>query len=280
MKISIISPSFNQAQFIGSMFESVLQQPYPNWEIVVADGASTDGTVALLQQYHQRYPEKIRYISETDTGQSNALNKALRLCTGDIIAWLSTDDYYEPNIFQYVVDIFTQQPDVMVVYGQCDTVDETITPATVQPYYVAPFNYELLLNRRNFIPEAATFFRRQVYQHIGGFDEQLSYVMDFDYWLRAATVGKIIFVPKKLANFRVHTQSKTGSRNTGFFKEALAVSRKYGGKTMSGYWWMYQLEPLYYWYNRTLGALPGLGWMKRGMKRLVQGKLAVVNQQR
>ena len=123
-KITIVTPSYNQASFIEEALLSVQKQNYPSVEHIVIDGASTDGTVEILKRYGNLSGwEHLRWISEPDQGQSDALNKGFRMATGEIIGWLNSDDRYRANCFSYVASAFGQTPDTDVLYGDCTWID-------------------------------------------------------------------------------------------------------------------------------------------------------------
>ena len=121
MKMSVITPSYNQAQFIRRTLDSVLfYQNYDDIEHIVVDGCSSDGTLEILEEYKRKYPDKFFYAYEKDSGQSNAINKGFKKATGEIIGWINSDDYYEDNIFQLVVDFFQNNPEVDMIYVGCN----------------------------------------------------------------------------------------------------------------------------------------------------------------
>ena len=206
-KISIITPSFNQAEFIEQNIRSVLSQNYPHVEHIIIDGGSTDGTLEILQ----RYPHLI-YISEPDRGQTHALNKGFEMATGTIVGWLNSDDTYCENIFHAVAGAF-QSADVMVLYGHGFEIDERgavrrplftrgITNNNLIKYW--KWNYEYI--------QPAFFFRRTVFDDIGYLDERLYYVMDYELFLRLSERYAFLCLDKPLANFRMYEASKTGKK--------------------------------------------------------------------
>lgn len=202
--VSVVTPSLNQRQFIGETVESVLAQDYPSIEYVVVDGGSRDGTVELLQAYGER----LRWVSEPDSGQSAAINKGWQLCTGEIIAWLNSDDTYLPGAVASAARYLRQHPEVDVVYGECDYVD--VRGSVLRRYPTRTYDYrELLRTTTNFIPQPATFIRRRAAQVAGLLDESLSYVMDYEYWLRLGLHASFAHLPVPLATSRLHPDCKT-----------------------------------------------------------------------
>jgi glycosyltransferase involved in cell wall biosynthesis len=229
-KISIITPSFNQGKFIEKTILSVLNQHYPNTEYIIIDGGSTDETVDIIKSY----ADKITYwVSEKDNGQSHALNKGLTKCTGDIIAYINSDDYYNPEAFGKVVDFFRQNPHANAVCGYCTRIfypsEEEVEIFTDK---VGDITFKRMLRYWNPAfcpPQPSVFFTRRIFEKVGYFDEALHYTMDLDYWLRISQTEKIHTLKKNLSSYLIHADSKGGSTG-GFAKfvpEYRMLSLKY-----------------------------------------------------
>lgn len=205
MKISIITPSFNSSLYIRETIEDIQRQTYTDYEHIIVDAVSNDGTLDIFKQY----PE-IKWISEKDSGQSDAINKGFAMSTGDILAWQNADDLYFPNTFELVTRFFQENPQVDIVYGDYQLIDQYGDwVCDVKP----PEWNEWLFAHGRFVPMQPTvFWRKHVYEEIGDLDESLHYCMDVDYFARTAkqnfTFAKI---PSMLGKFRVHTDSKTQS---------------------------------------------------------------------
>ncbi len=226
-RISIITPSFNQAEFIGSTIESVLGQGYPDLEYIVVDGGSTDGTVEILK----KYGSKLRWVSEKDRGQSDAINKGIRMSTGEIVAYLNSDDVYEQGALKMVAEYFSSHPGAMWVTGRCRIID--VNGREMRPlitayknYFLRRYSYNALLVT-NFISQPATFMRRGLFDEFGLFAVHHHRVMDYDFWLRVGGKYRPGFIDAYLASFRVYLQSKTSSSFKDTFRQELDVSRKY-----------------------------------------------------
>lgn len=225
-QISVITPSFNQGDFIERTIKSVLSQDYPNIEYIVMDGGSTDGTVGILK----KYGEKIIWRSEKDKGQGDAVNKGLKLAKGEILAYLNSDDTYQPEAFKIVANFFIKNPDIMWVFGKCRIVDEndqeirkTIT--VYKNFWLKRYNYKTLLIL-NYISQPAVFWRRKAYEEIGEFNPKEFWELDYDYWLRLGKKYQPGFINKYLANFRVHKKAKT-SIGIKHFLEEVEVAKRY-----------------------------------------------------
>ena len=227
LKISIIIPSYNTAQFIEETIQSILNQNYSNFECIVIDGGSSDGTVDILKKYEN----KIIWISEKDRGQSDAINKGLKLASGDIVAYLNADDVYERDSFQKVAKFFDQNPTVKWVYGKCRIINEhgleIRKPITwYKKFWQKSYSYNKLLII-DFIAQPAAFWRRELTDEIGLFDVNQHLVMEYEYWLRAGAKYSPGFIDDYLARFRLHPYSKSATKFSTAAREALSVARKY-----------------------------------------------------
>ena len=205
LMLSVITPSYNHAQYIRQTIESVLDQDYPLVEHIVVDGGSTDGTVEILKEYGSRYPERFRWVSEPDQGQSDAFNKGLAMARGDVIGWQNSDDYYLANAFAPPMDYLHHHPEVAVVYGDCNLVDQA--GAIVDESLVGPFDLGRLF-RTCFVLNQAAFIRREALIAIGGLDRNLHGVMDLDLFLRLALNYGFFYLPGVRAAYRLLSTAK------------------------------------------------------------------------
>jgi glycosyltransferase involved in cell wall biosynthesis len=221
--VSVVTPSLNQGRFIEDTIRSVLGQDYPRIEYLVVDGGSTDGTLAVLG----RYDGSIRWISEPDHGQAAAINKGFRLASGGILAWLNSDDLYEPQAVSAAVAYLQAHPDTALVYGDAthvDAKDEEIGPCG----YVGPFDLERLIHESDYIVQPAAFFRRSAFEAVSGLDESLHWGMDYDLWLKIGRRFPIAYLPRKLARYRQTGENKTALGRFDRFEEIERIGRLHG----------------------------------------------------
>lgn len=226
-RITIITPSFNQGHYIEQTIVSVLSQNYPDLEYIVMDGGSTDSTVEILK----KYDGKLLWFSEQDRGQSHAINKGLQMATGQVIAFLNSDDIYEPSALLKVGKFFMTHARANWLTGKCHTIDQKgneIRKAITcyKNFWLMLKNYHVMLVL-NYISQPATFWRREVTEIVGGFDESLRYAMDYDYWLRVGGRFKLWLLHDYLASFRVHPNSKAGSSAHAQFEAEFQIAKRY-----------------------------------------------------
>ncbi len=222
MKVSIVTPSFNQGRFIEKTLRSVATQPDVELEHIVYDGGSSDETIDVLE----KFSAELRWVSEKDRGQAHGVNKGITASSGEIIGWLNSDDIYYPGTLKRVVDFFVANPDVDVMYGMADHID--IDDMAFEAYPTEPWN-PARLSDTCFICQPALFFRRRVIALHGLLDESLQYCMDYEYWLRLAHHGaRFAYLPEKLAGSRLYSQNKTMSNPVAVHKEINEMLRRYG----------------------------------------------------
>lgn len=255
--ISIVTPSYNQVEFIEATIRSVLEQDYPKLEHIVIDGGSSDGTLEILE----RYQEHIAYISEPDRGQAEAINKGLQRAKGEIFAYLNSDDLYLSGALSKVADYFAEHPEVDMVYGDCQVINQEGTVIGYMPGH--PFDQKRLVQRADFIPQQAAFWRKSVHEKVGWFDVKLQYAMDYDFFARVGARCQVRYLPTPLACFRMHASSKTVSREGHHWREALAVSERYGLRPWQAWYWIRRLR---HWGLRVLPH-PIQHWIRRRLAR-------------
>jgi glycosyltransferase involved in cell wall biosynthesis len=227
-RITIITPSLNQAPYLDQTIRSVLGQDYPHLEHIIIDGGSTDGSVDIIRKYQSRIAY---WVSEKDQGQAHAINKGLERATGDIIGYLNSDDYYLDGALARVADCFSRDPDVDLLHGRCRVVDQDGMKVGERTGSITRYDeildlWDVWWNRRHFV-QPEVFWTKRISDSIGPFREDLFWVMDYDYWLRIlAAGGRVGFIDAELAAFRLQpNQKSTQPERTA--EELLQVVRPY-----------------------------------------------------
>ena len=205
LRVSLVTPVFNQAQFIRATLESVLSQHYPALEYIVMDGGSVDGSKEIIEQYRMHLAE---FESARDSGQANAINKGMARATGDVMAWLNGDDLLLPGALDYVAHFFERHPDVDVVYGNRIVIDRD---GRRIGYWILPEHNDEILSWADYVPQETLFWRRRLWERVGGrIDESFQFAMDWDLLVRFRDAGaRFARLPRYLGAFRVHDDQKT-----------------------------------------------------------------------
>lgn len=220
-KISIVVPSYNQGKFIGATLQSIVDQQYPNLELIVVDGGSTDNTLAVIKEYE---PHLFWWISESDAGQTVAINKGFMRSTGEIMAWLNSDDLLAPGALHCIANYFAKHPDTQVVYGNRIMInDEGLEIGR----WILPSYSSRVLKWADFIPQETLYWTRKAWNLIGGrLDESFHFAMDWDFLLRlSATRVEIQHLPVFLGLFRIHCQQKTSSQMSSIGQQEIQIIR-------------------------------------------------------
>ncbi|MBD2232055.1 glycosyltransferase family 2 protein [Phormidium tenue] len=202
LTFSVITPSYNQGQFIERTIQSILSQTAVEFDYMVCDGGSKDETIKVLKKYQAH----LRWVSEPDGGQADAVNRGIRSTQGDIIAWINSDDIYYPGAFKKVQNVFLSHPEVSVVYGNANHIDRE--DGYIEPYPTEPWNYNRL-KEICFLCQPAVFFRRQMVNDYGDLDASLKFCMDYELWLRYGKQGSFFYLPDLLAGSRFYQDTKT-----------------------------------------------------------------------
>jgi hypothetical protein len=225
-RVSIITPSYNQAKFLEQTILSVLNQDYPDIEYIVMDGGSTDGSVEIIKKYTVEsnglpFGRKIdNWISEKDAGQADAINKGFARASGDLVAWLNSDDFYHPEALRSAVQIFDENPDVVLVYGNMLAVDEN--GATFNTLNYKQLTLEDLLCFQ-IVGQPAVFMRRSALQKTNGLNLDFHFLLDHLLWIQIAQHGKILHANQTWASARYHAEAKNVAKAAEFGREAFRI---------------------------------------------------------
>jgi len=242
-KVSITTPSYNQGEYIEDTIKSVIEQDYPNLEYIIIDGGSNDNSVEIIKKYADLYPF-IRWVSEKDRGQSHAINKGFRRSTGEIVAWLNSDDVYATNAIKNQVKLLQNNPDVILVYGDAIIEDE-VTGIKEKFKSAEPFDYYRLIHVNHMIMQPTTFWRRQLFDKIGYLDESLNFTMDWEFWIRAGKEHKILYNPITIARAKDYKTTKTFSGGFPRLKEIKMIQDKYGWEKNPRLYKSFYLDTIY-----------------------------------
>ena len=227
-KISIITPSFNQGQFLEASIRSVLEQDYPNIEYIIVDGGSKDNSVDIIKKYQGHLTW---WVSEKDKGHADALNKGFARARGEILAWLNSDDIYFPHAVSEAVAVLQSHPEVGMVYGDADLIDDA--GETVGKFASKQTGYRQMLRGSVHIPQATTFFRTDIWKKVGPLDLSLFFSFDYDLWVRISKASQILYVPRLWAKFRIHGAGKTIINDDRCYPDMLRVLEREGGSWLS-----------------------------------------------
>lgn len=222
-RITVITPSFNQAKFIERTILSVLNQGYPNLEYIVIDGGSKDGSVEIIKKYagHLAY-----WVSEPDQGQSEAINKGLARASGDWVCWQNSDDIFYPQAFEIVSNVIQSNPGLDAIFGDIFIIDQHDRIIRQQCYVKPTFN--ALLAEGMVISNQAAFWKTSIHKEIGYLNESLHCCFDFEWFLRLLKGTKHHYhLPKFIGGLRYHDQTKTSLRKNIFHKEFEAILKIY-----------------------------------------------------
>jgi len=254
MRVSIITPSFNQARFLEATMRSVLEQDYPDLEYIVVDGGSTDGSREIIEKYAGKLAW---WVSEKDRGQTDAINKGFARASGDVLAWLNSDDTYQPGAVRAAVAYLKANPQTGLVYGDVNYINEN--GRSIGRFPAAQTDYNRLRQGYVHIPQQAAFFRADLWRKVGPLDPGFYFAMDYDLWVRLAKEAPVVYFPHLWANFRLHSNAKSIFADERCWPEMLRVHYRDGGSRIS-------MIVLKYWIRKL--AAPYINWRRRRLFRL------------
>src|SRR6266545_433413 len=240
--VSIITPSFNQAHYLEATIQSVLSQDYPRIEYMVVDGGSTDNSVEIIKKYSAQAAvlggvpaagSAVNWwISEKDKGQTDAINKGFACATGEILAWINSDDTYNPGAVSSAVKYLQEHPEVGLVYSDCNYINEN--GQVIGRFPAAQTNNRRLREGYVHIPQQTTFFRASLWQEVAPLDPSFYFAMDYDLWTRIASRTQLKYLAGQTwANFRLHTSGKTIAADDRCWPEMVRVHYRDGGRFFS-----------------------------------------------
>jgi glycosyltransferase involved in cell wall biosynthesis len=221
-RLSIIIPTYQQGEYIERTLQSIVSQNYPQLQLIVIDGGSTDQTGEIIERYRRHISI---YISEKDDGQSDAIRKGFDLATGDIITWMNSDDTYAEDALLTIGQFFASNPTVRFAYGNRDIINEydQVIGRRRQP----DFHPQIMRYCHMIVPQVSAFWQRSLYQESGGVDASLRFCMDFDLFVKMALIAPPAHLPLVLGNFRIHSDSKTSNLEDVRLAEDRIVHQRY-----------------------------------------------------
>jgi glycosyltransferase involved in cell wall biosynthesis len=266
--VTVVTPSFNQARFIKATIESVLSQDYPNIEYIIMDGGSTDGTSAVVAPYTDR----LKFISERDRGQGDAINKGFQMASGSIVAYLNSDDLFLPGAVGAAVAALQQNPEFGAVFGEgyrIDALGNVIARFEVTEEY----NLWKLVNVSDYILQQTVFWRRSVFDTIGFFDLDLHYGLDWEILMRTGKRYVMGYIPQFMGCLREYPEAKTSAGGAQRFREIARILRAQSSCRFPPAYFIYGLDTYEKIVCRRLGTL--FGWWPRLARKLQRGVLRV-----
>lgn len=222
-KISIVTPSFNQGSYLESTILSVIGQLYPNLEYIIMDGGSTDNSIDIIRKYEKHFAF---WESVPDKGQSDAINKGFQIATGDILAWINSDDMYLPHTFRFISEYFSSNCDDKIVFGNCLKFNQETKK--VYGSDVESSHKKLDISLCDYIIQPSCFWSRQIWEKVGPLNLDLAFSLDWDWFIRAQKLNlKFEPISEFLSIYRIHVQHKTGTGGQDRIYELAKIYQKY-----------------------------------------------------
>jgi glycosyltransferase involved in cell wall biosynthesis len=247
--VTVVTPSYNQADYLEETIRSVLHQDYPHLEYIIVDGGSTDGSVEIIRKYSDKLAW---WISEPDQGQTDAINKGFAKANGDILAWLNSDDTYLEGAISEAVDYLEANPEVGMVYGDANLINDDGN--ILGRFPARQTDFRKLMRGFVHIPQQAAFFRAQLWHQVGPLDPTFYFAMDYDLWVRLSQLSTLHYHPRLWANFRLHGGAKSLEADDRCWPEMVRVHRREGGNRFSWLALKASIRPLVY------------GWMPMNLR--------------
>lgn len=247
-RVSVVTPSYNQGRFIEETIRSVLEQVYPNFELSIFDGGSTDQTVDVLKKYS---PQLSFWRSERDGGQAAAINEGFRRATGDILCWLNSDDLHLRNTLFTVAGLLgSSLEEPLVVYGGCEMFNDRTHQKEIRP--AIPFSQKML-ETVDFLDQPSVFWTRKAWEMVGPLDESLHFGFDWEWFLRAGKVCRFAATDALLSRYRVHEAHKSGTGGKKRWLELLTVVRRHSSPAVvNHYEFLVRRNSARWWLNKRM----------------------------
>lgn len=228
-KISIVTPSFNQGSYLESTILSVIGQLYPNLEYIIMDGGSTDNSIDIIRKYEKHFAF---WESVPDKGQSDAINKGFRIATGDILAWINSDDMYLPHTFRFISEYFSSNCDDKIVFGNCLKFNQETKKVYGSDVESSHKKFDISLC--DYIIQPSCFWSRQIWEKVGPLNVDLAFGLDWDWFIRAQKLNlKFEPISEFLSIYRIHAQHKTGTGGQDRIYELAKIYEKYHSSMIS-----------------------------------------------
>jgi len=247
--VSIVTPSYNQVAYLEDTICSILDQDYENLDYIIVDGGSSDGSVEIIEKYAN---ELAWWVSESDRGQTDAINKGFSRAKGEILAWINSDDTYLPGAISEAVEFLDSHPDIGMVYGDANLVD--VDGEVIGKFPARQTDKRRLMRGYVHIPQQAAFFRADIWRLVGPLDPSFYFAMDYDLWVRISQQSPIEYYPRLWANFRLHGDAKSIEADDRCWPEMVRVHRREGGSRFSWLSFKAAIRPLIY------------GWMPMNLR--------------
>ncbi len=232
-KISIVIPSYNKAKYIRETLNSIFSQNYPNFEVIIQDGGSTDGTTEIIGEFAKKYPRNIKWVSKKDKGQVNAINKGLKKASGDIVTYINADDIYESGVLLAVGEYIRKNPDTLWLAGKGKVIDaegkEISKWVTCYKNFLLTANRYSLLLIVNYLMQPSVFVSISAYEKYGPFRGIGRVVMEYDLWLKLGKTEMPKILNDCLSGFRLTAGSVSTTQYKSVLKRDLEIVRKYTG---------------------------------------------------
>lgn len=253
-KISVIVPSYNKVRFISQTLESIVSQEYSNYEVIIQDGGSTDGTLEIIKRFVKKYPKEIYWQSKKDKGQLDAINMGYSKAGGDILTFINADDIYLPNTFGIISKLYSSNPDSLWFAGKGIVIDskgkEIAKFATWYKNLLLSLNSEFLLLVTNYLMQPSVFITRKAWGKYGLFTGTPGFVTEYDMWLRIAKDRMPVISDKYFSGFRIEPSTITKTNTNKLLLEDEKIVRKYTKNPVIVF-----LHTLHNWGRRVVGEI-------------------------